>query len=218
MVLMYVSFVFFFIAIGILIYVLVKKDISKVKFALISLIIVPICLFSGALISSYGELKESSTKNSIAKQSSSNEQKQLAKESKEEEKESTQKSEEESESEAQKAKYEAINKDRSTYDTTITYEQLARVPADYAGKKIVQTGRVVQVIEGDETNHIRVAIDNNSDNVMLIEYKPTIVSQRVLEGDMIKIYAMSAGTTSYKSTLGGTITIPSALAFIIDFT
>lgn len=94
------------------------------------------------------------------------------------------------------------------YETGITYDQLARTPDDYNGKKVKFYGKVLQVIEGDGSVQIRLAVDDNYDTVLLGEYLSSTVSSRVLEDDYITIYGTSVGTISYKSTMGGTITIP----------
>ena len=102
------------------------------------------------------------------------------------------------------------------YNTGITYEQLARNPEDYEGKLVKFTGRVVQVLEGDLKNQIRLAVNNNSDNIVLGEYVKSIVPSRVLEDDNITIYGESLGLISYESAMGVTITIPSIKINKID--
>ena len=103
------------------------------------------------------------------------------------------------------------------YNTGITYEQLARTPDDYKGKNITLTGKVIQVVEGDDETDLRVAVDGNYDNVVMVGYDPDIMNgSRILENDKITFYAESLGTTTYKSTMGGKITVPLALAKKID--
>lgn len=102
------------------------------------------------------------------------------------------------------------------YETGITYDQLARTPDDYTGKKVKFTGKVVQVIEGDDSINIRLAVNDNYDTILLGEYSKSIVKSRVLEDDHITIYGSSVGTISYESTMGGTITIPGVYIEKID--
>lgn len=106
-------------------------------------------------------------------------------------------------------KKEEERKEAVGYDTGITYDQLARTPDDYKGEKVKFTGKVVQVIEGDYTIQIRFAVNNDYDTILFGEYYPSIVSSRILENDEITIYGTSKGIITYKSTLGGNITIPS---------
>lgn len=95
------------------------------------------------------------------------------------------------------------------YETGITYDQLARTPDDYYGKKVKFSGKVVQVIEGSGDDvQIRLAVNDDYDTILFGQYSSDIVSSRVLEDDYITIYGMSVGTISYESTMGGTITIP----------
>ena len=94
------------------------------------------------------------------------------------------------------------------YETGITYDQLARTPDDYKGKKVKFTGEVVQVLEGDGEVDIRLAVDGDWDNIIYGYYSSSIVSSRVLEDDTITIYGVSQGLYTYESTMGGHITIP----------
>lgn len=122
--------------------------------------------------------------------------------------------------EAKKAKEEADAKaaaeaakkaeeEKVAYDTGITYNQLARNPDDYKGKKAKFTGKVIQVVEGDKETDLRIAVDGNYDTVLYVGYDPKISSSRILENDNITVKGKSLGIYSYKSTLGGKISIPS---------
>ena len=135
-----------------------------------------------------------------------------------EEEEARKKAEEEAEAK-KKAEEEAKKKaeeEAKGYETGITYSNLARNPEDYKGKKIKFKGEVVQVIEGDETVQIRLAVNNDYDDILFCEYDSSIVSSRVLEDDKITIYGVSVGTITYESTMGGQITIPAAYIEKID--
>ena len=113
--------------------------------------------------------------------------------------------------EAAKAEAEAAARaaeEAKGYETGITYDQLARTPDEYKGKKVKFTGRVVQLIENDSEINIRLAVDDNYDTIIFGGYDPSIVSSRVLEEDVITIYGNSIGLYSYESTLGGKITVP----------
>lgn len=114
-------------------------------------------------------------------------------------------------SEAAKAAEEAAKaaEEAKGYETGISYDQLARTPDDFKGKKVKFTGKVVQVMEGNGIVQIRFAVNSDYDTVLLGQYTSSIVSSRVLEDDKITISAVSNGLISYKSTMGGTITVPS---------
>ena len=107
-------------------------------------------------------------------------------------------------------------KEKMGYETGITYDNLARNPDDYNGEKVKFTGKVLQVMEGDTENQIRLAVNSDYDTVLYCGYSPSIVSSRILEDDIITIYGTSVGTISYESALGGTITIPGVFVDKID--
>ncbi|WP_234028519.1 toxin regulator [Lentibacillus sp. Marseille-P4043] len=105
-------------------------------------------------------------------------------------------------------------KEKKGYETGITFDQLARTPDDYKGKKVKFSGRVVQVIEGDGlTVQLRIAVNDDHDKIIYVEYDSSIVDSRILEDDQITIMGLSAGLLTYESTLGGDITIP---AIVVD--
>ena len=108
----------------------------------------------------------------------------------------------------EEAKAKAAKEAQQGYNTGITYDQLARTPDDYNGKKLKFTGCVLQVIEGSGTTMLRVATKGRYDNVVLVEYDSGIVSIRVLEDDKITLFGVSQGLYTYSSTGGGDITIP----------
>ena len=66
------------------------------------------------------------------------------------------------------------------------------------------------------THSISVTVNDNYDTILFGQYDSSIVGSRVLEDDHITIYGTSAGTISYQSTMGGTITIPGVSIEKID--
>lgn len=124
----------------------------------------------------------------------------------------------ESESIAAEEAAKAELKDTATYKSDISYEQIARTPDDYYFEKVKFSGKVVQVMEGeDTTNQLRVAINDNYDTIMFVEYEKDILDSRVLEDDYINIYGFSMGVITYESTMGGNITIPAVAANMIEY-
>lgn len=99
--------------------------------------------------------------------------------------------------------------DKASYDTGITYDQLARTPDDYENKKVKFSGEVVQVMEGDGETQLRIAVNGDYDSIIYVGYKSTITNTRILENDYVTFRGISKGLVTYKSTLGGEITIPS---------
>lgn len=101
---------------------------------------------------------------------------------------------------------------------SIPYRSIARTPDDYVGKKVKFSGRVVQVLEGDsDPVNLRVATSGNYDDVVFVIYDQEIMGNtHVLEDDNITFYGDCLGTVTYKSTMGGNITIPAVEAKRID--
>ncbi|MEI4831396.1 hypothetical protein WAX78_18385 [Bacillus sp. FJAT-53711] len=106
--------------------------------------------------------------------------------------------------------------ERVGYDTGITYDQLARTPDEFKGKKAKFTGKVVQVMEGKGETELRIAVDGNYDTILYVAYKSDIIKSRVLENDSVTVRGKSAGILTYKSTMGGDISIPSMVVDKID--
>lgn len=116
-----------------------------------------------------------------------------------------------------KAASESERKDPTTYQTGITYDQLARTPDDYFGKKVSFTGKVLQVMEDDDETQLRLAVDGDYDNVILVDIDEDKLSgTRILEDDLVTVSGFSMGTMSYKSAMAGKITIPSMSTEIIN--
>lgn len=135
-----------------------------------------------------------------------------------EEENAKKKAEEEAKKKAaeEEQKRQAEEEAKKGYDTGITYSQLARTPDDYKGKKVKFEGKVIQVMQGNGEVQIRLAVNGNYDHIVYGVYNENIVSSRVLEDDYITIRGLSAGLLTYKSTMGGSITIPSVLIQKID--
>lgn len=120
---------------------------------------------------------------------------------------------------AKKAEEERVakeNAEKNKYENGPTYNEVARNPDDHMLKLGKFKGKVVQVMEGDTHNNLRVAVDGNYDKMLLVEYDPKLLSQRILEDDYITVYGMNMGIYSYESTMGAKISIPSMLAQKID--
>lgn len=120
------------------------------------------------------------------------------------------------EEKAAQAAEEAALFDKSAYRWDVNYDNLARTPDDFIYQKIALYGRVVQVMEGDGTTQLRVAVNDDYNSVVLVEYDSSISSMRVLEDDYVDMYGTSAGLFTYSSTMGGEITIPALLVYIIE--
>ena len=141
------------------------------------------------------------------------EEERLAKEKAEKE-EAERKAKEEAEA---KAKAEQEAKEKQGYETGITYNQLARTPDEYMCKLCKFRGEVVQVLEDGDTVNMRLAVNGNYDNMLLLNVSQDKLSEgRILEGDYITIYGMSMGIQTYTSTMNKQVSIPWILVYEID--
>ena len=75
----------------------------------------------------------------------------------------------------------------------------------------------MQVLEDGDSVQLRLAVDGNYDNVILINLDNDILhGSRILEDDLVTASGESIGTVSYDSTMRGKITIPAMDAKIIN--
>ena len=95
------------------------------------------------------------------------------------------------------------------FRSDVSYDEIARHPNDYDGELLTFSGEVAQVIEGDGTTELRIAVDGDYDDIIYGIYDNRILDSRLLEDDKIQFYGESCGIISYQSTLGATISIPS---------
>lgn len=150
-----------------------------------------------------------------SKEKAAQESREKAAAAKKAEEEAAAKKKAEEEAAAKKAQQEAERKDPNTYGV-IDYITLSRTPDQYIGQKYKFSGKILQVLEGDNSTQYRLAVDGNYDNVLYLEIDKDDLAQRILEDDLVTVYGISVGTISYKSTLGGKITIPGLLVNIIE--
>ncbi|WP_051563484.1 hypothetical protein [Butyrivibrio sp. LB2008] len=101
--------------------------------------------------------------------------------------------------------------------SSYTYEQIARNPDKVLGEKAKLSGRVVQVMQNGKKFTLRVALKNNYNNVIYVEYeKKSDDEDNILEDDNVVIYGELYGTETYTSVLQASITIPKVEAEYIE--
>ncbi len=164
----------------------------------------------------YDEYKKRMEPYEELEQAEAEERKRAAEEAKakaEEEKKAKEEAEKQAKAKAEEeARLAREAEEKQGYETGITYDQLARTPDDYTGKKVKFYGRVLQVLEGDDDTQIRLAVNGDYNSVLYCELSKKLTSsRRILEDDMITVYGLSAGVISYESTMGQKITIPGVL-------
>ena len=94
----------------------------------------------------------------------------------------------------------------------LSYKSVARDPDSYVGKKLMCTGNVLQVLEGDGETDVRLATDGEYDDVVFVGFDPNILDVRVLEDDSITVYGTCLGLYSYTATLGQEISLSAIYA------
>lgn len=103
------------------------------------------------------------------------------------------------------------------YDTGITFEQLVRYPDDCNRKKVKFTGEVVQIVEEKGSNvNLRIAIDNDLEQIVMISYNDSLVDKRILEEDIITFYGVFYGIISYESVTSDIVRLPYIILDKID--
>lgn len=95
---------------------------------------------------------------------------------------------------------------------SVAYKTIARNPDKYEGQKIKISGKVIQVMEDGNDVTLRVATKGSYDNIYLVSYEYKKNDSKILEDDRITMWGYCTGTTTYESTMGGNITIPSMVA------
>lgn len=101
-----------------------------------------------------------------------------------------------------------------------SYDTIARDPNAYKDTYAKYTGEIIQVLEDGNSLNLRVNITKNSygwySDTIYVVYTLKDGESRLLEDDIVTIYGKNAGTISYESILGATITLPSVNAEYID--
>ena len=95
--------------------------------------------------------------------------------------------------------------------TDVTYDNLMRTPDDYFGEVVQLSGTVIQTITSDDIVQQRVALYDDYDQIVLIEYPSDLPEVRLLDDDYITFTGLSFGTITYETVLGSTLEIPSIL-------
>jgi len=99
----------------------------------------------------------------------------------------------------------------------IPYNQLNKNPERYAGKKVVYTGKILQIQEEGDQGFMLLSVTNEgydiwTDNVW-VNYFRAIDSA---EEDILKIYGVVKGSRSYETQIGGETYVPEIDARYIE--
>lgn len=153
--------------------------------------------------------KEETPEEKAAREKKEAEEKALAEQKAKEEVAAKAKAEEEARI---KAEQEATAKKANA--KTIDYPQLKKNPDRYKGEYVKYTGKILQILEGDNITNIRLAVTPtsygyNPNDVIFIEYSGYT---DFVDDDIITVYGEIYGSYSYKSQAGFDIALPGLLA------
>lgn len=95
-----------------------------------------------------------------------------------------------------------------SYYVTYKYKTVARDPDSYIAKFMKFDGTVVQVLESDDTTILRIAQDDDYDQMWLVNYVRPKGALRILEDDTVTVYGVCTGLITYTTTLGSSISVP----------
>ena len=157
------------------------------------------------------------TDNETEEVSSEVEESVQAEESLAEEREAKEKEESLAKEEEERLAQEAIEAEEKWQEeldnarTDVTYDNLMRTPDDYFGQVVQLSGTVIQTINGDGVVQQRVALYDDYNQIVLIEYSKDLPEVRLLDDDYITFTGVSFGTIEYETVLGATLEIPSIL-------
>ena len=93
-----------------------------------------------------------------------------------------------------------------------SYKKIARSPFDYEGKRATYSGTVLQVIENGLQSDFRLQLQDSSDVIYVTYRRSNEHENRILEGDALTIWGTLSDLTTYTSTFGKQVTIPTVNA------
>lgn len=105
----------------------------------------------------------------------------------------------------------AVAREKQSYIDScekVKYSDVERNPKQYEGKLIQVTGTVIQVSEGWFSS-VTLRIKQSDGNIWYVTYTRSDDEPRILENDKITVYGKCTGVETYRTVLGGSVTIPS---------
>lgn len=97
--------------------------------------------------------------------------------------------------------------------TKQNYEEIARNPDPYRLKGMTFKGKIIQVSESDNGDNIyRIAVDSDSNCMMLVQYTFPSGASHLLEKDIVTVKGMYYGIFTYETTMNSTVSVPALLA------
>lgn len=96
----------------------------------------------------------------------------------------------------------------------ISYKELNKNPDRYYGDNIKLQGRIMQISEGNPNgNYMLMYVNDDYNQLAYVEYYN---NTNFVEDDWVTVYGVCAGSYTYKTTSGGTYTVPSMFGAILQ--
>lgn len=118
----------------------------------------------------------------------------------------------------QKKAVAAAQAEMDSYKNSCTwpdYNQVQRKPNKFKGTRTFIFGEVIQSLEG-YFDTVSLRVQDGDGNVWWVEYCYDEEDDRILEGDYVQIFGECTGTTTYETTFGDTVTVPSIDARYVE--
>ena len=128
------------------------------------------------------------------------------------------KEEEQRKEQEEKEKKEKEEREFKESCQAYTFEEIARNPVNFKGTHVKVTGEVVQVIQDSNSTNLRVNITKKGTystyytDTIYVVYHQEYGEDKILENDIVTIYGISQGDSSYTTVLGSNITLPNIKA------
>lgn len=102
---------------------------------------------------------------------------------------------------------EPVAFDPTSYKT-VPFDELSADPGAFIGEKLLFTGAVQEITEEGSTNTLQLLVDDKTDQVVIVKYKPSIIDNRIMEKDDIRVYGICEGSTTYETVVSSSNAAP----------
>lgn len=105
---------------------------------------------------------------------------------------------------------------KNSYDTGITYEDITTNSPKYLNSKLTITGKIISPFGSNPENDMKIAVNNNEDEIIFIYYDPKIINLTFIKDENVIIRGYFVKTVSDLSIINGETKIPRIYANYID--
>lgn len=102
--------------------------------------------------------------------------------------------------------------------SSIPYNEFARNPDGFNGKKVFLSGQIIQIMENGKNLALRVNVNENNshNNTIYVLYTLKEDEKRLLDSDQVNIWGVLKGIETYQTIFGSSVSIPRIEAFAIE--